>query len=66
MENQIKEFLKNKMTANHFENLHCELNVSRRMLTFLLREPAKLSSSQLFRLSELAEVPLSDFKQFIN
>jgi len=66
MENQFKFFLKSKMTASCFEELHNELKVSRRMLTFLLREPEKLNSSQLFKISELTKVPVSDFKQFID
>ena len=65
MENQIKQFLKDKMTASCFENLHNELKISRRMLTFLLRAPSKFSSSQLFRLSAMTNLPLSAFKTFI-
>ncbi len=65
MENQFKIYLKDKMTASCFEDLHAELKVSRRMLTFLLRDPVRLNSFQLFKLSELTGLPVSEFKQFI-
>jgi len=63
---EFLKFLSENLTAETYFSLFKELNISKRMLTILLRTPKRLSFEQLRKISELTAKPIDDFKKFIN
>lgn len=59
-------FLSKHMINEKFINLHLELNVSKKMITAIYKQPSKLTSGQLYKLIELTGLTLEDFKPYIN
>jgi len=62
----LEFFLRSHLTSIDYEALPIKLNMSKRMFTFILRDPQKLTLSQLVTLADIMGKSLDDLKQFIS
>lgn len=62
----FSKFLFQNLNAAIWANLHQKLNISRRMLTMLLRNPKRFTADQITTLAELSGVPTNEIISNIN
>jgi len=60
------KYLSQKMNAENWAALSHELNISKRMLTFLLREPKRFTISQIKAISDLSGLSIDEISSQIN
>lgn len=64
--NPLVELIKNKLTGSQIENLHLELEISKKMLTMLLRSPKRFTTAQGKKIADMAGISIEDFLKIIN
>ena len=62
----LRNLLNSKLTVEQNGNLHNELGVSKKLLTLLIREPARFKTYQLKKLSELIGISIDEIIFIIN
>jgi hypothetical protein len=62
----LRNLLNSKLTVEQNENLHKELGVSKKLLTLLIREPARFKTYELKKLSELLRISIDEIISIIN
>jgi len=62
----LKKLLDDKLTVNQKSNLHCELAISKKMLTMLLRNPKRFTAIHVKKLAELVGISTDEFITLIN